>query len=131
MSKTYLVDTNVILRLLIGDVVSQKKLAQNLFEKAEMGEVKLAVSLLVINELIWILEKFYALKRQDYISSIKHLLSVRGLTVIEVKKSTVIRLLETLENSKLDLTDLYLLQTSQDLGHQVYTFDREMIDVAK
>ena len=131
MSKTYLVDTNVILRLLIGDIVEQKNLAQGLFEKAEAGEVKLTVSLLVINELVWILEKFYDLKRKDYIPSLNHLLAVRGLTVIEVKKSRVMRLLEALESSKLDLTDLYLLQTSKNLGHQIYTFDQEMIDVAK
>lgn len=123
MNKTILVDTNIILRLLIGDIPDQKKLAQEIFRKLDRGQIKVAVSLLVINELIWICERFYKLSRHQYLPILRRLFSERGLVILEIKKNILIDMLEDLENSKLDFTDLYLLKVGKNSNFEVKTFD--------
>ena len=131
MSKSYLVDTNIILRLLIGDVPDQKKVAQDFFRKLDLGQIKVVVSLLVINELVWICEKFYQLSRSQYLPILRRLLSQRGLVILEVKKNVLLDTLENLESSNLDFTDLYLSEAGVNNDFEIKTFDKKLAKLHK
>lgn len=124
MKQTLLLDTNVFLRFFIGDVKSHFEKSKKVFEQIEKEEIPAKVSILVINELIWVLENFYNLKRKDFLPKIMSLLALRKIKTVEVKKDLIMEILKHLEISGFDFTDIYLFKTrAQD---KVFTFDKAL-----
>jgi len=68
------VDTNILIRFLIGDDEQQAKKVYNIFKKVESEKNELFVPLLVVLELIWVLESVYEIPRTDILDSISELL---------------------------------------------------------
>lgn len=62
MSRVF-VDTNVFLRFLTRDEPTQAARTRALFAAALRGDVTLETSLLVLAEIVWTLESYYALPR--------------------------------------------------------------------
>jgi predicted nucleic acid-binding protein len=74
MKKTTYLDSNVFIRLIIGDVATHAKKSEQIFQQIERGESTGQVSILVINEIVWILEHFYSLDLLSiYISELTRL----------------------------------------------------------
>ncbi|MBL7159229.1 PIN domain-containing protein [Candidatus Microgenomates bacterium] len=127
--KEIVLDTNVLIRLLIKDVPSQFKKAQKVFEKIEKEEIKGLVSVLVINEAVWILENYYELERKAYIPLLLKLLLLKHLKIIEAKKSLIIKALQTMEKQKFDFTDVYLFQIAKT--KKIFSFDKDFQKMKK
>lgn len=124
--KELVIDTNVILRLLLGDIPQQTKASQKIFKEIEEGKKKGIISFLVINELIWILEHFYQQKRKNYVPLLLKLLSLRKIKILETKKEFLLRVLEKMMESSLDFVDLYLAFLSKKENWQLKTFDKKL-----
>ena len=122
--KTVLIDTNTILRFLIADVPSQFKLAKKTFQQIEEGKLQGKISLLVINELVWILENYYKLKRSTYLPHLLKLLLLKKIKIIEVNKHLLIKVLKKMTTHQLDFTDLYLAEIKNN--DELFTFDKQL-----
>lgn len=122
MNKAVL-DTNVFIRHLVGDVPEQTEKAREIFNDIEGGKISGFVSILVINEFIWILEKYYGFTRNLYIPKLLKLLVIRNLKIIETKKELIIAILETMQKRKFDFTDVYLALTTKK--EQLVSFDKD------
>lgn len=120
------IDTNVFLRHLLQDIPEQSQLATEFIRDMESGKSTGLVSILVINELIWILEKYYHIKRSAYIPKLVQLLLIDQLKVIEVKKEMIVGVLQAMRRKKVDFTDVYLSQIAKK--GQILSFDK---DIAK
>lgn len=125
--KSTFIDTNYILRLLIGDIPLQAERSRNLFKEIEEEKITGIVSLLVINELIWILEHFYEKKRIEFIPQILKLFSLKKIKILEIKKKDLVMILDKMKRSSLDFTDLYLLYFSEKSKDDIATFDKEIV----
>ena len=121
--KELILDTNVFIRFFIKDVPSQFEKTREIFEKIEKREIKGFVSILVVNEIIWILENFYNLKREIYLPKLLKLLLLGNIKVIEVKKNLLIKVLQQMQKQKFDFTDLYLSQIAGE--KKIFTFDKD------
>ncbi len=122
--KKFYIDTNIIIRFLIKDVASQFEEARSFFQKIEKGKIKGVISVLVINETIWVLENYYELKRHVYIPQLLQLLALKNIAIKEIKKKVVIEVLEEMMKFTIDFTDLYLVRT-KDEG-EIMSFDKDM-----
>lgn len=67
------IDTNILVRFLVGDDTKQANKTYRLFKKVEDEKTELFVSSLVILELIWVLESPYEFERSDILDSISQL----------------------------------------------------------
>lgn len=121
--KEVLLDSNVFIRFLIQDVPSHFKQAKEIFEDIEEGKIKGFVSLLVINEIIWILENFYELKRDIYIPKFLELLSLSNIKIMEVKKEAILIILQEMPKHTMDFTDVYLFQAKGKRA--IASFDKD------
>ena len=83
--KDEILDTNVLLRFLVGDNREQQKFAEEKFSKAREGKLRIIVHPLVIVESCFVLESFYKKSRQDIAASLEVFLSQRWLRVINRK----------------------------------------------
>lgn len=122
--KHIIIDTNVFARYFVRDNVSQYEEAKKIFTKIEEGKLTGRVSLLVIDELIWVLESYYDLRRDVYISQIMKVFSMKGIKIIETKKNVIMKILENMQKGNLDFTDLYLYEIKK--GSEVLSFDRDI-----
>lgn len=125
MNRVYL-DSNVILRLFLGDVASQKQRADALFTKIEQGEVVGYLSILVVNEIMWILEHFYGSNRGRYVPKLIKLLGMRHIKVAEIEKNNLVELLEKFQTKAIDFTDIYLSFIAKDKG-EIASFDKDLV----
>ncbi len=118
------IDTNILIRFLVGDDNKQAKAVYNLFKDAESRKEELFVPLLVVLELIWVLESVYAIERSSLLDSVADLLI---MPVLKFEHSDAIqKLIITAKNSNCDLSDLLIAHSARDSACEVvYTFDKK------
>jgi len=118
------VDTNILVRFLIGDDEIQAKKVYNIFKKTESEKNELFVSLLVILELIWILESVYEIQRAEILDSISELLLMSILKF--ENQSDLQQFTLSAQGNKYDLSDLLIAHSAKTQGCEaVLTFDKK------
>ena len=101
----YFVDTNYFLRFLLADQKAQFKKAEQLFKKAERGEIKLWTTDVVILEIIWTLHSFYKLKSPIIVEKIRQLLVLPGVKFLN--KDEILKALDLFIEKEVDFVDAY------------------------
>ena len=76
-------DTNLFLRYLTNDVPAQADAVEHLLHRAAAGEIILVTNTLVVAEIIWTLESFYRLTKDDIQAKILAILNTVGLEVVD------------------------------------------------
>lgn len=121
--KTFGLDTNIVLRLIVDDDPGQRRVA--LTFGAGLGRVHGAfVSLISLLELDWALRSQYGFQKTDVTAVIGKLLHTRGLIVEH--HSMVVRALRLVESSNADFADSLIACRSLDEGCvSIKTFDKK------
>src|SRR5574344_420721 len=91
LTMVYLLDTNIIIRFLVGDHEEHLEKSTEYFEQIELGSMEVEILSGVLMEAFFVLTKFYKLPKIEVISDLKTILSFEGV----VNKDKVI-LFETL-----------------------------------
>lgn len=129
MKKQLVLDTNVFIRLVVRDVPSQYQTVVSLFERIEKGQIIGKVSILVINEIVWILEKFYNIKRTVYLPILLKLLLLKDIKIIEIKKTLLLEILSEMITKRYDFTDIYLSHIAS--RKNIFSFDKDFEKIDK
>ncbi len=118
------IDTNILVRFLVGDDEPQAKTVYNIFRKAESNKHELFVPLLVILELIWVLESAYEVSREDILDSISELLL---MPILKFQHQSALQLFtQSARGNSFDLSDLLIACCTQEHGCEtVLTFDKK------
>ena len=115
------VDATVILRFLTKDPPEMAERSARLMAKAEMGEVSLYISPLVLAEVIWVLKSFYRYSMTAIAHVIISLVSAPGIEVDN--RELIIRAVELARDRNVDFVDAYLALQAAECGEKVCTFD--------
>ena len=118
------IDTNILVRFLIGDDEQQAQKVYKIFKKAESEKKELFVPLLVMLELIWVLESVYEIPRAAILESISE------LTLMPILKfehqSALQQFTQAAQGNKYDLSDLLISHSAKAKGCEtVITFDKK------
>jgi uncharacterized protein len=117
-------DTNVLLRLLTRDDEERAQHALDLLLRVERGEERVVVSSLVVFELIFTLQSFYRMPRQQIAGTVAPLLLLPGIELME--KRQFVRALEVYAGSKVSFADAYAVSTMEARGlHEIYSWDSD------
>ena len=118
------VDTNIIVRFLVGDDEKQANKVYKLFKSIENDKDELFVPTLVILELIWVLESVYEIVRSDILDSVSQLIL---MPIFKFENLTVIqKFIFEAQQSKFDLSDLLIAHSANINGCEVIlTFDKK------
>lgn len=118
------IDTNILIRFLIGDEELQAKKVYKIFKKAESEKNELFVPLLVMLELIWVLESVYEISRTDILESISELILMPILKFEH--QSALQQFTHAAQGNKYDLSDLLISHSAKAQGCEtVITFDKK------
>lgn len=120
-----LLDTNALIRFLTGAPAEQARRVRRLFERADAGEVELLTVPSVIAEVLYVLEDYYELGREEALARVRELCALRLLDVEH--ESAVLDALAVAEREGVDFVDALLVHLGKNLdAERVFSFDRGM-----
>lgn len=123
MTKFY-IDSNIFIRFLTQDIKGLYLKASKLIKEVEENKAIGIVSILVVNEVLWILENYYSLKREIFINELMKILSLKNIKILEVRKKILFNILEAMIHTKIDFTDYYLAEVAGK--DKIVSFDRDI-----
>lgn len=121
---TELLDTNVILRYLVGDDPLLQKTATKYFEEAEKGKRTLLVKSIIIAECCFVLESFYKKTKDDIADNLEVLISQKWLRVDE--REVLLRVMQYYRTGD-HFVDSYLRAVSQSEKIGICSFDQKLL----
>ena len=127
--RQYFLDTNIILRFLLGDVLPQTNKVKEYFQLAKLKKIKLIIIAEVILEAVYVLEKNYRVPRLKISELLSSLIKTKYLET--EKKAALITVLQRFYQTKLDFVDLLLLEQSRFVGASIFTFDKGLKKAAE
>lgn len=120
----YFVDTNVILRLLVGDNLKQKKQALKWFDEARRGEKALTISTIVIAEAVFVLESFYEKERLEIAGIMKDFVSNQW---IDIPDRDALLAMWPYYIHGLHFVDSFLIAFSKTQSVGILSFDKQLL----
>lgn len=96
-------DTNFLLRFYLADEPSLAKKAKKMIEAAMKGSLILVTDLIVVCEMVWVMDSFYQMKKEDIVEKITNFYETPGIIVIngEILPDALIAYIER----NIDFTD--------------------------
>lgn len=118
------VDTNVFLRFLTNDDPAKASRIEMVFKKAIAGKVRLATNVMVIAELIWTLESYYGLSKEEIESKVVKILNTPNFEVEH--GALLVEVLSLYVSANMDFIDAYNAYYMKDNDvTQILTYDKK------
>jgi predicted nucleic acid-binding protein len=118
---TAFIDTNILVRHLTGDPPGQARRATRYLERAE----DLLLADLIAAEVVYVLETYYEVPREQVADTLRAVLAFRAVRVIDA--GLLQRAIEVYEVHRLDFADAYLVASAERTGVGVVaSFDRSI-----
>jgi len=122
--KTYYIDTNIILRLLLEDNKKQAKIAKNYFKNAKKKLIKIVVISEIIFEINFVLQKVYSITKQE---REKYLSALIKTPYLEIEnRQILLEMLKIYNQVNIDLVDIFLYLKAQEQNGIVLSFDKDI-----
>lgn len=120
----YLLDTNIIIRFLVGD--NEEHLAKNTeyFKQIELDSMEVEILSDVLMEAFFVLTKFYKLPKIEVISDLKTILSFEG--VVNKDKVILFEALSIIENKNIDFVDALICAKCKFQNYEKLSFDKDL-----
>ena len=121
--KVYLIDTNVVLRYLLGDHPEFSPKAEAFMFDVSKGVKKAEILNVVIVECIYVMEKYYEIPKTEIVGKLSGILNFSG--IVNPDRSEILEALLKYENSNIDIVDCILASCSSP-EKVVISFDKDM-----
>ncbi len=117
-------DTNLFLRYLTNDIPAEAEAFEQMLRQAAGGEFQFVTNSLVIAEIVWTLESYYKLSKEEVQMRVLGILNTPGLEVIDGK--LILQAILWYAEKNVDFIDAYNAAWMFSSGIQVAcTFDRK------
>lgn len=127
--KTYIVDANIFIRLLIPENQSLFAESKEFLERAGAGKIRLLVPQIIIFEINYTLTKYYHFEKKRVAEALESIVNNNSL---EVESQSIFGgAVEVYKDTNLDLTDCFLIEKSRLDGIGIKSFDKKLNKYAK
>ena len=120
----YLLDTNIIIRFLIGDHKEHLVESTRYFEAIEKASLQVVILEGVLMEAFFVLTKFYKLPKNEVILDLKTILALNG--VVNSDKVILHEALSIVEAKNIDFVDALICAKSRLQGYGKLSFDSDV-----
>ena len=121
----YLLDTNIIIRFLVGDDEKFLMKSQEYFEQIEKALIEVEIVDGVLMESYFVLTKFYKLPKNEVLDDLKTILSLSG--VVNSNKLILFETLSIMQNKNIDFVDALICAKAKLEGYTKLSFDSDVI----
>jgi predicted nucleic acid-binding protein len=119
-----IIDTNVIIRFLVGDHKEHLEIATTLFEAVARREQEIIILDTVLMETLFVMVKFYGLDKEEVVSDLKAIIALDG--VINSDKMILFEALSLHVNKNIDFVDALICAKCALQGHEKISFDTDV-----
>ncbi|MEA1893101.1 MAG: PIN domain-containing protein [Campylobacterota bacterium] len=120
----YLLDTNIIIRFLVGDHKEHLAKSIEIFRSIESAKLQVEIVDGVLMEAFFVLTKFYKLPKNEVINDLKTILALNG--VVNANKTILHETLNIIENKNIDFVDALICAKSKLQGFGKLSFDSDV-----
>jgi predicted nucleic-acid-binding protein len=115
-------DTNLLVRYLTEDDPAKASAVDALLKKAGQGKIKILLPSVVAAELVWVLESFYKMSREQISELVYAILNTPG---IDVQDEAIISAATKLYGlTHIDFVDAWIIEFAKAKGvTKIHTFD--------
>jgi predicted nucleic-acid-binding protein len=122
--KTCFIDTNLFIRYLTNDDPEKADSVEKLLDKASDGKIRLITAEVVVAEIVWVLESYYKLKKEQIAEMLQAMLATPGLEIINGK--LVEKAVNYYVAKNIDFIDAYIISLMEKLDITgIYSFDKK------
>ena len=121
----YLIDTNILVRLITGDIPKLHQKALQFFEKVENNEIKGLLTESIIAEVYYVLKSFYKFKKEQIIEDLQAILSNEN--ILYENKSEIFETFSILKTRNLSFVDALLCAKSNMYDYTLMSFDKNLL----
>jgi predicted nucleic-acid-binding protein len=118
-----IIDSNVILRFFLGDDEKQSQKAYEFIQALEAGNDEALLTEMVFAEVVWVLQKVYAVPRVEIALKFSRLIKGLGIKTVTFK-SIFIEALKIYAETAIDIQDIFLSVLAQSYSCTVVTFNK-------
>jgi len=123
--KRVLIDTNILLRLLLNDIPSQKKITEELLQKARNEEISILVPEIIIFEIEFSLSKYYCVPKHKVIEKLQTILAMNFIDI--ERRQIFTNALELYSVKTVSLVDCFVHTISNIEKYELFTFDKKIL----
>ncbi len=127
--ETYIIDTNIIVRLLTEDDVDQLKITRQSFFDMEKNISNWIIPHGIINEVLFVTSSIYNIPKKYTIKELTKIM--KQWYIINTDKKMIILSLEASLEYNISFMDSYLLQYSKINNHTLITFDKKLLKLSR
>lgn len=127
----HFIDTNIFLRYFIKDEKEAENIkVENFFKSIVDGQINCFTNTMVINEIIWVLEKYYGWAKTDVCDNIEFLLNTPNIKIKErVLLQKAVNSYRELNIDFMDIYNYFYIKTENEAV--IYSFDKHYDRLAK
>jgi len=118
------IDTNVIIRFLMGSSDEKFKGVYGFFKDIEQGKIIVELKLIVLFQVIFVLKSYYEVPKGKITKAIEGLLKLKGLKIKE--KKIVVNMIDIWNVNNIEIVDAYLIAClEKDSQNSLYSYDKD------
>ena len=118
------IDTNIFIRYLTNDVPQKAEACEKIFKKAIGKKETLFTTEMVIAEIVWVLESFYELEKEEVQDKVEKILNTTNL--ICPHKDLILIALTLYSEKNIDYIDAYNALILKEKGiEELYSYDKD------
>ena len=121
--KVYLIDTNVVLRYLLGDHAEFSPRAEAFMADLAEGTKNAEILGVVIAECVYVMERYYEIPKREIVEKLSAILNFSG--IVNPDRAELLEALLKYGNSNIDIVDCILAACSSP-EKVVVSFDRDI-----
>lgn len=119
-------DTNVVVRLLVGDDPAQQRAVLTRLRKVRAAGGSVLLGVVVLAEIAWVLDSAYGYDRAQIAAALRGLLATPPFVVAQ--RAEVLVAIAAYERGPADFSDYLVLESARAEGcAKVLTFDRRLL----
>lgn len=119
-----IMDTNVVVRFLIGDNNDKFKGVYQFFKTIEEGEITVELPLIVLFQTIFVLKSYYKVPKIRIVDAVTGLLQLKGLKIKQ--RRMIERMLKYWQENAVEIVDAYLIAClEKDPRNILYSYDTD------
>jgi len=120
----YLLDTNILIRFLVGDHEEQLRQSIDIFGKIERAQLQVEILEGVVMEAFFVLTKFYEIPTEEAVDDLKTILSLNG--VVNTDKTILHEALSIVVAKNIDFVDALICAKCKLQGYEMLSFDKDL-----
>ena len=124
MKTKYLLDANVLLRLLLDDNPDQVKQTLHLLSKAKVKKIQIIVPQIVVFEVEFILEKYYKIPKAEIVDKLRVIL---GVNYLKIDDRVIFQdASELFLKNNTSFADCFIFYLARHHHAKLFTFDQKL-----